>query len=112
MSDELTYEAARTELGEVMRALESGGQSLEESLALWRRGEDLADVCQRWLDDASRRLDDAIAQRTDGSAGTAPTDAPDGSAATDGTAGSAATARTDGSHTADGSAAADGTDRA
>ena len=61
--DELSYEAARAELGEVMRALESGGQSLEESLELWRRGEELADVCQRWLNQASQRLDEAIAQR-------------------------------------------------
>ena len=60
-SDDLSYEAARAELREVVAKLESGGQSLEESLALWERGEKLADVCQRWLDDASRRLDDAIA---------------------------------------------------
>ena len=61
----LSYEAARAELAEVMTALESGGQSLEDSLALWRRGEDLADMCQRWLDDAGRRLDQAIAARAD-----------------------------------------------
>jgi exodeoxyribonuclease VII small subunit len=58
---EITYEAARAELREVVAKLESGGQSLEESLALWERGEQLADICQRWLDDASRRLDEAIA---------------------------------------------------
>lgn len=61
---EPSYEAARAELGEVMRALESGGQSLEQSLVLWQRGEDLADICQRWLDDASSRLDEAIAARS------------------------------------------------
>ncbi len=55
------YEAARAELREVVAKLESGGQSLEESLALWERGEALADICQRWLDGASARLDDAIA---------------------------------------------------
>ncbi len=60
-----SYEAARAELAEVMRALESGGQSLEESLELWKRGEELADVCQRWLDQASARLDEAIAARAD-----------------------------------------------
>lgn len=70
MTDELSYEAARAELAEVMTALESGGQSLEESLALWRRGEDLADMCQRWLDDAGRRLDQAIAARSDAAPGT------------------------------------------
>ena len=45
----------------VVAKLESGGQSLEESLALWERGEVLADICQRWLDGASARLDEAIA---------------------------------------------------
>jgi exodeoxyribonuclease VII small subunit len=63
----LSYEAARAELADVMRALESGGQSLEESLTLWRRGEELADTCQRWLDEAGQRLDEAIAERGSGS---------------------------------------------
>jgi len=58
---ELGYEAARAELREVVSKLESGGQTLEESLALWERGEVLADTCQRWLDGASTRLDQAIA---------------------------------------------------
>ena len=59
----LSYEAARAELQQVLAALESGGEPLEDSLTLWRRGEDLADICQRWLDDATQRLDDAIAVR-------------------------------------------------
>ena len=57
-----TYEQARAELREVVAQLETGGQSLEESLALWERGEQLADICQRWLDAASAKLDDAIAR--------------------------------------------------
>jgi len=57
----LSYESARSELAAVVSALESGGQSLEESLRLWQRGEELADVCQRWLDGARTRLDAAIA---------------------------------------------------
>ena len=60
---ELSYEQARTELAEIVRKLESGGQPLEESLALWERGEELADICQRWLDGATQRLDAAIAAR-------------------------------------------------
>ena len=59
---EPTYEQARTELREIVAKLESGGQSLEESLALWERGEQLADICQRWLDGARTRLDAAIAE--------------------------------------------------
>ena len=60
---EMGYEAARAELAEIVRKLETGGQPLEESLALWQRGEELADTCQRWLDGATARLDEAIAAR-------------------------------------------------
>jgi exodeoxyribonuclease VII small subunit len=55
-----TYEAAREELVEVVRRLETGGATLEESLALWERGEALAGLCQRWLDGARARLDAAV----------------------------------------------------
>ena len=62
-----TYEAAREELVEVVRRLESGGATLEESLALWERGEALATLCQQWLDGARERLDAAAGSRgTDG----------------------------------------------
>jgi exodeoxyribonuclease VII small subunit len=65
MTDEpLGYEQARAELLEVVRTLEQGGITLEESLALWERGEQLAQVCQDWLDGARRRLDSVIAERT------------------------------------------------
>ena len=57
--DSLTYEQARDELVEVVRRLEAGGTSLEDSLALWERGEALAARCQTWLDGARRRLDAA-----------------------------------------------------
>jgi exodeoxyribonuclease VII small subunit len=67
MSDEkLSYEQARTELATVVEQLERGGSSLEESLALWERGEKLADVCQRWLDGARERIDGARAARAEG----------------------------------------------
>jgi exodeoxyribonuclease VII small subunit len=56
-----SYEEAREELVDVVRRLESGGTDLEESLALWERGEKLAQVCQGWLDGARKRLDAAIA---------------------------------------------------
>ncbi|MDQ0949925.1 exodeoxyribonuclease VII small subunit [Streptomyces phaeochromogenes] len=57
----LGYEQARDELIEVVRRLEAGGTTLEESLALWERGEELAKVCRRWLDGARARLDAALA---------------------------------------------------
>ena len=54
------YEQARDELIEVVRRLETGGITLEESLALWERGEQLAVVCGQWLDGARARLDAAV----------------------------------------------------
>ncbi|MFB9375633.1 exodeoxyribonuclease VII small subunit [Kineococcus gynurae] len=53
----LGYEQARDELLDVVRRLEAGGTPLEESLALWERGELLADRCQHILDGARERLD-------------------------------------------------------
>jgi exodeoxyribonuclease VII small subunit len=58
----LGYEQARDELIEVVRRLEAGGTTLEESLALWERGEELAKVCRHWLEGARARLDAALAK--------------------------------------------------
>lgn len=55
------YERARDELADVVRRLEAGGLSLEESLALWERGEALAAVCERHLAGARQRVDQALA---------------------------------------------------
>ncbi|WP_380166061.1 exodeoxyribonuclease VII small subunit [Jannaschia sp. R86511] len=55
----MPYEAARDELVDVVRRLESGSADLEESLALWERGEALAARCQVVLDGALARLDAA-----------------------------------------------------
>lgn len=60
---DLTYEQARDELASVVQQLESGGLTLEESLALWERGEVLAQHCQTWLDAARDRVtvdDDSV----------------------------------------------------
>lgn len=56
MTDELSYEAAREELIEVVRKLETGGVPLAESMALWQRGEKLAAICQQQLDDARAQV--------------------------------------------------------
>lgn len=61
-----SYEVARDELVEVVRRLEAGGVTLEESLTLWERGEELAKICQGWLDGAKARLDAALADRQGG----------------------------------------------
>jgi exodeoxyribonuclease VII small subunit len=55
----LSYEQAREELIIIVQRLESGGVPLEESLALWERGEQLAAVCQSWLDGAKAKIDAA-----------------------------------------------------
>jgi exodeoxyribonuclease VII small subunit len=55
-SQKLSYEEARDELAQVVSSLETGGASLEESLKLWERGEELAKICQAWLDGAKAKL--------------------------------------------------------
>ena len=62
-----TFEQARDELTDVVRRLEAGGTTLEESLALWERGEALATICQEWLDAARTRLDAARGPAAPGS---------------------------------------------
>jgi exodeoxyribonuclease VII small subunit len=63
-----SYEQARDELVDVVRRLEAGGVTLEESLQLWERGETLAKICQDWLDGARARLE-AAAPDADGAGG-------------------------------------------
>ncbi len=65
---ELSYEQARDELVQVVARLEQGGTTLEESLALWERGEALAGRCEEWLVGAKARLDAARAATDPGSA--------------------------------------------
>lgn len=60
----LGYEQARDELVAIVQKLEAGAPTLEASLALWERGELLAQRCQEWLDGARKRLD-AVANRLD-----------------------------------------------
>lgn len=66
-----TYEDARRQLEDVVRRLETGGVPLEESLALWERGEALARRCEEWLEGARRRLDRSTDQRPDDGPATA-----------------------------------------
>ena len=64
----LSYEQARDELTSVVKRLEAGGLTLEQSLDLWERGERLAAVCEQWLEGARARLAAAMAARAPGSA--------------------------------------------
>jgi exodeoxyribonuclease VII small subunit len=66
------YEQARDELTELVKRLEAGGLTLEQSLQLWERGERLAAVCTEWLEGARARLAEAMARRGDGNDQAAP----------------------------------------
>ncbi len=57
------YEQARDELIELVKRLEAGGLTLEQSLQLWERGEQLAAICEEWLEGARARLATAMAQQ-------------------------------------------------
>jgi exodeoxyribonuclease VII small subunit len=61
--DALSYEQARDELASVVKRLEAGGLTLEQSLDLWERGEKLAAICGQWLEGARARLTEAMAAR-------------------------------------------------
>jgi exodeoxyribonuclease VII small subunit len=75
--ESLSYEQARDKLAAVVKRLETGGLTLEQSLELWERGERLAAVCGEWLDGARARLAAAMAKRDDsGQAAAQDDDAP------------------------------------
>ena len=48
----------------MVKRLETGGLTLEQSLELWERGERLAAVCGRLLEGARARLSAATAERS------------------------------------------------
>lgn len=70
----LSYEQARDELTSVVKRLEAGGLSLEQSLELWERGEKLAAICAEWLEGARARLSAAMAARESADAPDSPPD--------------------------------------
>jgi exodeoxyribonuclease VII small subunit len=74
----LSYEQARDKLTAVVKRLEAGGLTLEQSIDLWERGEKLAAVCAEWLDGARARLAAAMARQreTAGSDGDGDAEAP------------------------------------
>lgn len=55
----LSYEQARDELLDIVARLEGGQVPLADSMALWERGEALADHCTGWLDRAEAQLSEA-----------------------------------------------------
>jgi exodeoxyribonuclease VII small subunit len=59
------FEQARDELIELVKKLEAGGLTLEQSLQLWERGEQLATICEEWLEGARARMATALARPAD-----------------------------------------------
>jgi exodeoxyribonuclease VII small subunit len=57
------FEQARDELTELVKRLEAGGLTLEQSLQLWERGEQLATICEEWLEGARARMTTALARQ-------------------------------------------------
>ena len=62
-AEALSYEQARDELASVVKRLEAGGLTLEQSLELWERGERLAAICGELLEGARARLAGAMAEQ-------------------------------------------------
>lgn len=77
-----SYEQARDELTEVVKRLEAGGLTLEQSLEEWERGERLAAICAEWLEGARARIATAMAQRAGDASGRAGEAGQPGAAAT------------------------------
>jgi exodeoxyribonuclease VII small subunit len=61
-TDRPGYEQARDQLADLVKRLETGGLTLEQSLELWERGERLATICEEWLEGARARLAAATSQ--------------------------------------------------
>jgi exodeoxyribonuclease VII small subunit len=55
-SEKVSYEQAREELTKVVEQLEAGSATLEDSLKLWERGEELAKICEDLLDGAKAKV--------------------------------------------------------
>jgi exodeoxyribonuclease VII small subunit len=63
---QLGYEQARDKLVDLVKRLEAGGLTLEQSLELWEEGERLAAICEEWLEGARVRLAAAVKTQAQG----------------------------------------------
>jgi exodeoxyribonuclease VII small subunit len=59
----MTYEQARDELTKVLSQLEAGSVTLDQSMALWQRGELLAQKCEEWLSGARAKLEAVLKEK-------------------------------------------------
>jgi exodeoxyribonuclease VII small subunit len=70
----LSFEEALKALEDVVRRLESGEAPLDESIALYARGDGLRAHCQARLDAAQARIEAVVADRDGQATGTRPFD--------------------------------------
>ena len=63
--EKMTYEQARDELTKVLGQLEAGSVTLDQLMALWQRGELLAQKCEQWLAGARAKLDAVLKEKKD-----------------------------------------------
>jgi len=60
--NELSFEQARDQLANVVERLQTGTDSLQESLDLWEQGELLAQRCEEFLLAARERVEQVVAR--------------------------------------------------
>ena len=72
---DMSFEEALRALEGVVRSLESGDVPLDESIALYERGEELRKACQARLDAAQAKIEKIVAGADGVPTGTAPFDA-------------------------------------
>ncbi len=75
----MTFEDALRGLEEIVRQLESGEVPLDQSIALYERGDTLRKACQARLDAAQVRIEKIVAGPDGKVAAVAPFDGADGS---------------------------------
>lgn len=71
---EMSFEDALKALEQVVRQLESGDVALDQSIALYERGEALRQHCQARLDAAQARIEAIVQDARGQAAGTRPFD--------------------------------------
>ena len=59
-SEEISFEQALAELEEIVRKLEGGTLALEDTMALYQRGRNLATRCQHLLDEVELRVQQLV----------------------------------------------------
>ncbi|MBX7540413.1 exodeoxyribonuclease VII small subunit [Qipengyuania sphaerica] len=72
---DMSFEEALRALEITVRSLESGEVPLDESIALYERGEELRKACQKRLDAAQAKIDKIVSDSEGRLTGTVPFDA-------------------------------------